>query len=285
MSVDKKISPAGGVTHSNPNPEFESAALAVQNCLGRCKFGLAKVDMFCGTAISIQFLEVEKVYNDIIYLSSQGGGGYLASDLQDDALSSQLEPENKDLESAEPRSESADIKKRLEKLEEAIMGTGAAVVAENSKLKEELSTVLLYIQRLIQNKEEEVRERVSGTQETTLSGGKSPQPPTNGSEHNKEEVIIDITTIKLYQECSSTLSILNAISNPLDMSFNQTNGEYQKSILELLDFAKGRVHDRRPKVETELQEHYALVDELSTLIDKVVDLGAALDVDVAPTSA
>lgn len=61
----------------------------------------------------------------------------------------------------------------------------------------------------------------------------------------------------------------------------KVNGEYQKSILELLDFAKDIVHDRRPKVEMELQEHYALLDELSTLIDKVVDLGAALEVDKA----
>lgn len=39
------------------------------------------------------------------------------------------------------------------------MGTGAAVVAENSKLKAELGTVSLYINKLIQNKEKAIGER------------------------------------------------------------------------------------------------------------------------------
>lgn len=58
---DAEHNPARETAPTDQVPDFESAALAVQNCLARCKISLAKVDIFCGTAISLQFSEAEKV--------------------------------------------------------------------------------------------------------------------------------------------------------------------------------------------------------------------------------
>ncbi|KAF5328243.1 hypothetical protein D9619_013404 [Psilocybe cf. subviscida] len=264
---DAEHSPTRETAPTDQVPDFESAALAVQNCLARCKIGLAKVDVFCGTVISVQFSEAEKIYSDILCHSKQGSA----------------ETENKDSESETQRDDNPDIKKLLAKLEEGIMGVGAAVVAENSKLKAELGTVLPHIQSVIQSKEEDIRTRISGTGEVALDGSEQPQHIANSSEGSKDEGDSDISTIKLFKECASILSILGAVSNPVDLHFNQMSGEYLKSIAEILDFVQDKVHDRRPKTETELQEHYTLLNELSTLIDKVEILGDTLGAGNAST--
>ncbi|KAF8952090.1 hypothetical protein BDZ97DRAFT_805364 [Flammula alnicola] len=169
--------------------------------------------------------------------------------------------------------------KLISSVTEDTMGLGATVVAANALLKKEVKQILpdlkLEIDILVQDMEsnhellyrlgeKNQQEIASLTTETTNTD----MTPTK----------IDSLPLKTSAEAMKIFSAIRRISDFFggEAAFKENQQALGRKAIELGELEKA-IEERSVKVESTLIENYALLDEISQLVDKIEGFGAMLE--------